>query len=148
MNSSLLAIRSTGAEFANRIFYPVVIVGAVAAAILVGLTFWLTTFSSWWWLLFIPVVMLISIGLAVSIILKLTIRYVTPAQTKAQKQATKHFVDKLQLVSETIQTPKVILLFRIVKDIAAPKEQGFIGSLTSSTGSLKRDFIDLSNSFK
>lgn len=148
MKSSLLAIRSIGTEFANRLFYPVVITGMIAAAIVVIATFWLTTLSGWWWLLFIPVIMAICIGLAVFIIVKLVIRSITPAQTKQQKQAAKQFVDKLQFVAETTQTPKVILLFRIVRDIAAPREHGFIGELASTTTSLKSDFVKIQRSFK
>jgi membrane protein implicated in regulation of membrane protease activity len=147
MKSSLLAIRSIGTEFANRLFYPVVITGVVAAAALTGLVFWLTTLSSWWWLLFIPVVMAICVGLAVFIIIKLVIRSITPSQTRQQKQAAKQFVDKIQTVAEATQTPKVVLLFRIVRDIAAPKERGFIGSLATTTTSLKSDYTDLVRSF-
>ncbi len=147
MKSSLLAIRSIGTEFANRLFYPVVIAGAIAAAVLVALGFWLTTFSSWWWLLFIPIVMAICIGLAVFVIIKLVIHSITPPQTKQQKQAAKQFVDKLQTIAEVTQTPKFILLFRIVRDIAAPRDNGFIGDLTSTTSSLKSDFVKIKNSF-
>lgn len=140
MKASLLAIRSIGTEFANRLFYPVVIAGAIAAGILVVITFWLTTLSSWWWLLFIPVVMAICIGLAVFVIVKLVIRSITPSQTRQQKQAAKQFVDKIQTIAEATQTPKVVLLFRVVRDVAAPRESGFIGNLTTTTGSLKSDF--------
>jgi hypothetical protein len=148
MKASFLAIRSIGTEFANRLFYPVVIAGAVAAGLLVALAFWLSTLSSWWWLLFIPIIMAICIGLAVFIVVKLVIRSITPTQTKQQKQAAKQFVDKIQTVAEATQTPKVVLLFRVVRDIAAPRESGFIGSLASTSSSLKGDFIDLKNTFK
>lgn len=148
MKPSFLAIRSIGTEFANRLFYPVVITGAVVAAVLVIVALWLTTLSSWWWLLFVPIVIAICVGLAVFIIIKLIIRSITPAQTKQQKQSAKQFVDKLQLVAEATQTPKFILLFRVVRDIAAPRESGFIGNLATTTSSLKGDFIELRNTFK
>lgn len=147
MKASFLAIRSIGTEFANRLFYPVVIAGAVAAGLLVALAYWLTTLSSWWWLLFIPIVMAICIGVAVFIVIKLVIRSITPSQTKQQKQAAKQFVDKIQTVAEATQTPKVVLLFRVVRDIAAPRESGFIGNLASTTGSLKADFAEHVRSF-
>lgn len=148
MKASFLAIRSIGTEFANRLFYPVVIAGAIAAGVLVALASWLTTLSSWWWLLFVPIVMAICIGLAVFIVIKLVIRSITPSQTKQQKQAAKQFVDKIQTVAEATQTPKVVLLFRVVRDIAAPRESGFIGNLASTSSSLKGDFIDLKDTFK
>ncbi|MNH31005.1 hypothetical protein D3C79_913310 [compost metagenome] len=92
--------------------------------------------------------MAMCVGLAVFVIIKLVIRSITPLQTKQQKQAAKQFVDKLQTVAEATQTPKFILLFRIVRDIAAPRADGFVGTLATTTGSLKKDFTDLSHSFK
>ena len=84
----------------------------------------------------------------IAIIFKLVIRYVTPPQTRQQKQTVKLFVDKLQRLSETVQTPKVILLFHIIRDIAAPKEHGFIGELSLETFNLKSDFKDLETMFR
>jgi len=148
MKATFLAIRSIGVEFANRIFYPIVIAATILAAILVGLALWLTTFSEWWWLLFFPIVIALCVAFGVLTVVKLTIRSVTPDQTKAQKQASKQFVDKLQRLAEVTGTPKIVLLFRIVRDIAAPREDGFITSLATDTLSVKRDFTAIQQSFK
>ncbi|MBC7869022.1 hypothetical protein H7X69_02500 [Candidatus Saccharibacteria bacterium] len=147
MKSSLLAIRSIGAEFANRVFYPVLIIGIVVAIVLVALIVWLATLSEWWLLLAIPIVMVICVGAGLLAIVKLVIRYVTPPQSYLQKKAVKQFVDKLQGVAETVATPKFILLFQIVRDIAAPRENGFIGTLSSDTLSLRGDFKELKGLF-
>ncbi len=147
MKSSLLAIRSIGAEFANRVFYPVLIVGIVIASLLVALIVWLATLSDWWLLLAIPIVMVICVGAGLLGIVKLVIRYVTPPLSSLQKKAVKQFVDKLQGVAETVGTPKFILLFRIIQDIAAPRENGFIGTISSDTSSLRGDFKELKRMF-
>lgn len=144
---SFLAIRAIGAEFANRIYMPVLFIGLAAALVLIALVIWLTTMSAWWWLLAIPVVIIISVAIGIAVIVRLIIRYVTPTQTKTQKRAVKEFVSKLQHLSETAHTPKFLLLFRLVRDIAAPRENGYIGGLANDTFSLKKDFSAISKTF-
>lgn len=148
MESTLLAIRSIGAEFANRIYLIVVLVAIVIGVCLFGLNVWLTTYSHWWWLLFLVLMVAASIAIAVLIVIKLVIRSVTPNQTKTQRVQTKAFVDKLQQLSDTVQTPKIVLMFRIVRDIAAPRSDGFIATLSHNTSTLTRDFVALSKTFK
>ena len=148
MKPSILAIRSIGAEFANRVYLPVAVIALVILAGLFGLTFWLTTLSDWWWLLFALLTIVGSVVIGVLGVVKLIIRSVTPAQSKAQKKQAKAFVDKLQRLSEVAGTPKFVLLFQIVRDIAAPRENGLIASISNDTTSLKREFTELSNTFK
>ena len=148
MKPSILAIRSIGAEYANRIYLIVAILFAVAAATTLGASIWLTTLSNWWWVLVIFLIIIQSVALGVLVIVKLVIRTVRPYQTRAQKAQTKKLVDKLERLSETAQTPKFILLFRIVRDIAAPRDNGFIGHISSETTSLKTDFVELAKSFR
>lgn len=149
MKPSLLAIRAIGSEFANRLWLPVVIIAAIIAVLLIALVWWLvSSVSGWWILLAIPVTIALSVAAVLLTIFKLVIRYVAPVQTKAQRHDVKQFVDKLQSVSDAVQTPKVVLLFQIVRDIAAPRENGFIGSLMTNSGSLKGDFTKLRRSFE
>lgn len=143
MKPTILTIRAIGAEFAKRTFYPIVIVGAIAAIVLFGVTIWLMTLSAWWGLLLFVLISALCVGIAVFTVVFLTIRSVTPAQNPLQKKAVKAFVDKLQLLAETAGTPKFILLFRIVKDVAAPRADGYIGTLTSATTSVKKDYVAL-----
>lgn len=148
MKPTLLAIRSVGAEFANRIFVIVAITAFLASACLVGLGWWLTTFSDWWWLLFVLIVIIISVVFGVLVIVKLIIRSVAPGLSRSQKKQTRAFVDKLQRLSEVSQTPKFLLLFQVVRDIAAPRENGLIASISNDTSSLKHDFAELIRTFK
>jgi len=148
MNPTITVIRCVGAEFATRLFYPVAVISAILCALLVTGVLLLATLSQWWLLLLIPVVMLVCVVFGVMLITGLVIRTVRPFQTKVQRVAVKAFVDKLQRVSDAVQTPKFILLFRIVRDIAAPRKDGFIGSMTDDTVSLKRDFQALQKLFR
>jgi uncharacterized membrane protein len=145
---SILAIRSIGAEFANRIYTIVAVAACIISAGLLGLSIWLTTFSGWWWVLVSLLIIAVSVVVGILGIVKLIIRYVRPAQSPLQKKQTKAFVDKLQRLSEVAQTPKFILLFQIVRDIATPRENGFIASLGNNTSSLKHEFVALVQTFK
>jgi len=147
MKPSIQVIRAVGAQFANRVFVPVLIISTSLVVCIVALVAWLTTLSQWWWLLGVPVVMGICVLAGVLAITKLVINTVTPSQTKQQKKAIGLFVDKIQRLSETTQTPKFVLLFRIVRDIAAATEKGYIGELARDTLSLKRDYTELIRQF-
>lgn len=148
MQPTILVIRAIGSEFAKRTFYSTVLIVAVVSVILVGLGIWLITLSNWWWLFMFAVTSLVFFGIIAFTIVFLVIRSVGPAQSSVQKRAVKQFVDKLQHLAETAGTPKFILLFRIIKDVSAPSKQGFIGSLATTSGSLKSDFTALVALFK
>lgn len=148
MSPTITAIRAIGAEFAARLFLPVVITCAVLSVVLIVSVFWLATLSQWWLLLLVPVMILVSVMIGVLGISWLVVRSVRPPQAKQQRRAVKAFVDKLQRVSDAVQTPKVVLLFRIIRDIAAPRKDGFIGSMTDDTTSLQRDFLQLQKLFR
>jgi hypothetical protein len=145
---SLLAIRAVGAEYANRIYLIIAIIFVASALFSLGFSIWLTTLSSWWWILVIFLIIALSIALGVLVIVKLVIRAVKPHLTRSQRIQTKEFVDKLERLSETAQTSKFVLLFRIVRDIAAPRDHGFIASISNDTSSLRSDFTALTQTFK
>lgn len=148
MKPSLLTIRAIGSEFANRLWLPIIIIAAIISIVLIGLVWWLSvSVSGWWILLAIPVSVLLSVAFVVLTVFKLVIRYVAPPQNKQQKQQVVEFVDKLQSVSDAVQTPKIVLLFYVVRDIAAPRENGFVATLTTNSSTLKGDFTKLKRSF-
>ncbi len=140
MSPTITVIRAIGSEFARRLFIPVAISGAIMFTLLIIGVVFLGTLSQWWLLLLIPVIAFLCIASAVLAVVWLVIRTVRPSQTKTQRTAVKSFVDKLQRLSDAVQTPKIVLLFRIVRDIAAPRKDGFIGSMADDTASLRRDF--------
>lgn len=148
MSTTITTIRAIGAEFALRLFIPVVVISMILATLLIIAVVSLSTLSEWWLLLLIPVIILISVTIGVLAISWLVVRTVRPVQTRSQLLGVKAFVDKLQRVSEAAQTPKIVLLFRIIRDIASPSKNGFIGTLTEDTSSLTRDFRDLQKLFQ
>lgn len=147
MKPFVLTLRAIGSRLALRLYIPAVIAAAVVLALLVGGGVWLTTLSSWWWLLFIPITALFCIALAVALVVLFLIRYVQPSQTKAQKKAVSNFVDKLQSVADVAGTPKFIILFRVVRSIAAPSKDSYLADL-ANTGKLAKDFRDLQGLFR
>ena len=148
MKPTMLAIRAIGAEFANRTYMIVAGIAIVTLISSLGLAIWLTTLSDWWWLLVITLTIVSSVVAGVLVIVKLVIRSVTPAQNSHQRTLVKAFVDKLQRLSDTAQTPKHILLFQVVRDIAAPRDNGFIATLSDETTSLRHDFTALGQTFR
>ena len=148
MKPTLLTIRAIGAEFANQLWLPVVLLASGIGILLIALVWWLSVaVSSWWLLLGFPVVIALSVAAALLTVFKFVIRFISPVTTKQQRLATKGFVDKLSQIAEVAGTPKFILLFQIVRDIAAPKENGLIGDLVTNTSSLKGDFQKLRTLF-
>lgn len=147
MKPSLSAIRSIGAEFAHRLYVPVVITVAVTAVVLLALSIWLVTINEWWLILLVLIFGLTIFAAAVLAVMLAIIAKVSPLQSKAQKKQTKSFVDKLLRVAEVTSTPKFILFFQVMKDVVRPSQDGFISSVSNDTTSLKRDFLALKDSF-
>lgn len=144
----VLAIRAVSAEFARRVYVPVVcIAGGVALALIIVLI-WLTTLSGWWWLLLAPVILFVLAGIIVALVSGLVIKLVNPAQNKEQRGLVKSLVDEIQKTSEVIQTPKFIILFRLVKDIAFPGKTSYISELSATAASLKRGLQNIITSFQ
>ena len=144
---SLSAIRSIASEFARSLYTPIVIIVGVVAVVLLALSIWLVTLSQWWLILLILICGLILFASVVFTIALIIIKKVAPTQTRAQRKQTKEFVEKLLRVAEVTATPKFILFFQVMKDVVKPSQNGFIGSITSDTTTLKSDFIALKDSF-
>jgi hypothetical protein len=147
MNSFVLALRAIGTHLAMRLYIPAVVIVSVWVALLVATGLWLTTFSNWWWLLLIPITSFACIALGVALVVLALIRFVRPTQTSAQRKAVTQFTDKLQAIAETIGTPKVIILFHVVRSIAAPSKDTYLANLVAHK-TLAHDFRDLQRSFE
>ena len=147
MNSLILTIRALSVEFAKRLILPVFIIGLAVLVILIVITIWLTTMSSWWWILFGILLFFLLVFITVSIIVKLFLGVIKPAQTKSQQNAVKSFVDKLQDISDIVQTPKPFLLGRIVWDTVSKNNNGLVYSVSNHTTTTKKDFDALRASF-
>lgn len=144
---SFLAIRSIASEFARRLYVPVAVSAAIVAALVLALAIWLVTINEWWLILLILVCGMTFFAFVALGVALIVIKKVTPQQSKIQKKQTKAFVDKLLRVAEVTSTPKIFLLFQVMKDVVRPSREGFISSVSNDTGSLKRDFVALKDSF-
>ena len=144
----ILTVRAVSTEFAQRLYAPVVWIAGGIAFVLIAVLSWAVTVSAWWWLLLGPVVVATLIAATAAIIAGLVIKLVRPKQTKVQRSKVKSFVDNLQQSSETIRTPKFILLFRLVKDSVFPSEKNLVRELSSNASSLKADLQEIIDSFR
>lgn len=147
MTPSFTALRSIASEFAFRVYAPVVIVMAIVAIIVTILMIWLITMSLWWLLLAVPAFLVIMLGGAVLFIGYVILKVIKPVQTKTQAKMVKAFVDKIQHLSEITQTPKVILLFRVIRDAVVVKKSSYIQSVIDDTASLKKDYQEIIAAF-
>lgn len=146
MKPYVLSIRAIGSEFGRRLWLQFLPLFVVAAIVLIALELWLTSLSSWWWLLIIPISIFIGVGLVVGFVFRMLISYVRPVQTKEQVVAVRTFVDKLQLVNEITGTPKPIVLFRVIRSIAAPSSDSYLKDIVE-TKELKREFQSITRQF-
>lgn len=147
MKPTLQASRSIAAEFATRLYLPILIISVVAAVILLAGSIYLVTLSAWWIILLVIVSLAVLFAAGALTISWVFIRIVSPMQTKVQKKLTKSFVDKFQRLSEVVATPKFVLFFQVMRDVINPRQDGFVISATGDASSLKNDFIEIRNSF-
>jgi len=148
MTPLVLAIRAIATEFAQRVYTIVLIVAAAIIIVLIAVSIWLVSMSAWWWVLVIIFIAWILLGAILLTIAGVIITMTRPLQTKVQKKLVKTFVDKLQSVSEVLQTPRFMLLFRLVKTSLNPQRYNVIKNLTEHTVGLQRDLDEIIRSFR
>lgn len=146
MKPFTLTIRAIGSQLAMRLYLPAVIAAGIVIALIVAAGLWLTTFSDWWWLLFFPITILVCVVIGIAAVVFFLIRYVRPDQTKVQKRAVGQFVDKLQGVVDVAGTPKFIVLFRVIRSIAAPSKESYLSDIAKNK-QLAGDFRELQRLF-
>lgn len=148
MAPSVLTLRALSTEFARRIYVPTVLAVSALSLILLVVAGWLVTVSGWWWFLLVPLILGVIVFITLSIISWVAIRLLRPSQTTAQRQMVKAFVDKLEGLSEVMQTPKFVIVFRLVKDVMFTPRQSYIDELTGHVITLRPDFEAILNSYR
>ena len=148
MNPTIKALRSIGSEFAKRIYIPITVVVATIAFVFIILDIWLVTISPWWWILFGFVIFATLVAAVILIVVGLLIKVVRPTQNRDQARQVTLFVDKLQNVADIAGTPKIVLLFRITKDLVTKNENGYTHRISSETLSMQHDLRGIIASFK
>jgi hypothetical protein len=148
MKANIAAIRAITAEFARQFVQPFLWLGVGIMAVLLLLVGVLAfSFSQWWWLLIIPIILLGLVGIVVWLLVRFVLGRVSPRLDGQQQAATKQFVTKLQFATETIQTPYPIIIFYVVRDIILRRDSGFISELTQQSKTLRPDFEELKKLF-
>ncbi len=140
VKATFLAVRAIGSRFGIILWNQVVTVAVITTIVIGGLLWWLISASSWWWILAIFIGIALSICATLLGIFRILLNYVNPVKTTEQKQATNAFVEKIQFVQEFTSTPKFIILFRIVRSVAAPSSEKYLEEIFESKN-LKRDFL-------
>jgi len=136
------------AEFAWRLLKPMLVFGAVLAALLLFIGGWLTAQHALWWILeFVFITSTIFFAVLAVITISILNRF-KPEQTPTQKKAVADFADKLQRVADTIGISRFVLLFRIVREVVRPPEQSFIKQIAHDSTTLHTDFIKLQKQFE
>lgn len=148
MQATLTALRAIGVRLVRPAYIQAIIVTLVLLALPTVLVVWLTSLHGAWALLFIPLMIVGSVAIGMLVIFGLIIRFVSPPQDKQQRAAVRNFVDNLTTVADLRTTPRVFLLLRIMRDISAPRRDGYIGSMINRTAGLKQDFTILVRQFR
>ena len=85
--------------------------------------------------------------MAVLLIFRFLISYVRPEQTHSQKKQVAQFVHKIDYIQEFAGTPRVVILFRIIRSIAAPRSYTYLHDVFQAKN-LRKDFMQVVDSFK
>lgn len=142
--SVIRLVRAIGAEFLRRFIKPLAVAGAVVLAVLLAVAVWLVVaVNAWWWLLLAPTIALSLLFIIVLVVARIALRLVDSAESTEQKQAVAGYVDRLERVAENLQTPQFVLLYRVVRDVLWPRQDGFIATVSRDSKSLAPDFKKL-----
>lgn len=114
---------------------------------LLGFGGWLTTQNAWWWLLEVVFIVGSLLFAFLVIVVNVILRWTEPVLTETQKQAVGGFVDKLERVAENLQTPQIVIIYYVVRDIIRPRPDSFIASVSRDSKALAPDFVRLRNEF-
>jgi hypothetical protein len=147
MNKTILATRAVAAEFGARLVRPLILIGICLLVVLHGIGGWLTTVHAWWWLLESLFIFATIVFVVLVIGSQLVLRIIAPDVTRAQKRAIKEFVDKFERVTGSAGTPKILLLYYIVRDSVQKRKNGFIVTAARDSTTLHTDFASLCNLF-
>ena len=150
MQPTINLIRAIGVEFVRRAIRPMIIIGSIVVVLLLGLGGYLITLNAWWGILEAILVVWGLVFVALTLVIKLLMRFADPPQTKAQRRAVNQYVTKLQRVAEHLQTPQLIVLFRVIRDTLWPAQgkETFVEAVSRDTRALTPDFLDLQKEFQ
>lgn len=148
IRAQILTIRAIGSEFLRRKLRAATIASLLVGLVGLGIVIYLSaTFSAWYLLLLAIVIPILIIPVLLWLINKLFIALMRPQMTDSQLSLLATFVDKLERVAEHAQTPVIVMIFRVVRDMIFVKENGYIEQVSNDTATLQPDFDALQKSF-
>lgn len=149
MQSHILASRAICSVYIFEIVRPLVLSISVACFAAAGLVAYLAARLSPWWLVFIvPIGLALVLLTLVSTLVFSIARTVAPPMTPAQRQAAQEYIQNMHDVSGGLQTPKFVIIIKIILDLLKRRWQGgFIQQTATKSVRLKQDFAALATSF-
>lgn len=143
------AARALSAFVASRYLRIASIIFAVVCLVLlVGIWLLATSFSSWYWLLVVPILILGFIFFVLRIAIRFIIRRIySNSFTSEQSLALQSMADKIQRILEARGTPSIFIVLISIKDVLFHRDITTIKQLINDTTSLKHDYVELERLF-
>ncbi len=139
--------RAIAAEYFRRKYRSIIIIYWITFIFFALLFGWLLPFSNWWLLVAFPIIGLLLVGGFVLVITRIMLRTIQPSLSSEQSSAVSVFVDKLLQVADNLQTPPIVILFYMLKDIMRPSNTTYIGSVIDDSRNLRPAFESLRSLF-
>jgi len=121
----------------------------VGISLIAALVFsiWLTAYNAWIWVFSAVIIVWLVVLVVFAFVTTFAIGLLRPKMNANQEAAVSAFVDKVERVTDYAGTPKIIVLFKVLRDLIWPREESFILKATKDSTSLHKDFIQLSKDF-
>ena len=149
MNATISALRAiTALYFRRLLIIGCLILGSIAAGLLI-LVVWLgMAFSDWWWMLLIPIGVLVVVTIAVGAWLwVLTDKLLPRPLARQESRQVKDFTDKLFGLVEQTSLSYPVLAVLIGKDVLHGHESTLLRDAVDDSSSLKTDFASIKEMF-
>jgi len=140
LQSTITLVRAIGTVFMWRFIKPLIVIGGLGAMVLLAVFGWLSSRNLWWLVLEVAFVILTLLFLLLVLVVRVLLRGLEPRQTVDQKRAVESFVDKMERVSEHLQTPQLVIVFRVLRDMFRPRQDSFIKRVAEDSKTLAPDF--------
>ncbi|RYX79421.1 hypothetical protein EON76_01735 [bacterium] len=150
MDSTILAIRAITSLYVKRLLLPILVIGLGVYVVIIGLIWWIAaSVSNWWWLLATVPTVVLLIGLAIWVVVRILVGRIAPPMNKPQTVAANKFIKRIDGVAERIGTPKFVVIYRVIKDVLFRPISGktYIGEIASEPGEARREFDELRSLF-
>lgn len=149
MKPQISALRAITSRYAFVVLRPLIVIAAGVIVLLVALIGYLAYAVSLWWLVFLlPLTLVATVISAIAAAALFIALSLAPPMTKQQKRTTNAYVRNIFEVSDGLQTPQFIIVYRIIRDVLQRKdEDSFLYGLAVNSVRLKKDFDALAQLF-